>query len=82
MNKGFSLIEVMAVVVILGILATVLIPSVVRHMENARYTLAKTDVATLDHAVESFVLDQGRLPNSLNELITKPSEFGWEVVYE
>ena len=74
MKDGFSLIEMLAVILILALLATVLIPSVVDKVEGARYTLAKTDVTTLDEAVVSFQLDQGRLPNSLDELVAKPAD--------
>jgi general secretion pathway protein G len=74
-DRGFTLIEVLVVIVILGILAAVIVPNVVGRAHDARVSAAKQDVATLSQALAMYKLDNARLPTSeqgLKALIEKP----------
>ncbi len=71
---GFTLIEVMVVVAILGILATIVMTNVVGKDEQARITAAKTGVAQISNALEMYKLDNHKYPTTdegLEALITK-----------
>ena len=61
---GFTLIEIMVVVVILGILAVLVVPRVVGRTDEARATAAKQDVAAIMQALRLYRLDNGRYPTS------------------
>ncbi|WP_291319818.1 type II secretion system major pseudopilin GspG [Desulfonatronospira sp.] len=72
---GFSLIELMIVVVILGLLAGVLVPRIMDRPDEARVTAAKTDIRTLEQALRLYYLDNGRYPTTeqgLEALINRP----------
>ncbi|MGA1863211.1 type II secretion system major pseudopilin GspG [Deferribacter thermophilus] len=74
-NKGFSLIELMVVIVILGILATVLLPKIINRPDEARVTKAKSDIKTIESALKLYKLDNGMYPTTeqgLSALIKKP----------
>ena len=79
MNKqrGFSLIEIMVVVVILGILAALVVPKIVRRPDEARLVKAKQDVLSIQNALELYKLDNAVYPTNaqgLSALVTKPSQ--------
>ena len=67
-NGGFTLIEVIAVTVILGVLATMLIPSIDGAGAKARDAKLKNDLMTADQAVALYKLDKGTLPPDLQAL--------------
>jgi len=72
---GFTLIEVMVVVVILGILAAVLVPKVMDRPEQARITKAKQDIRALESSLNLYKLDNFDYPTTdqgLEALATKP----------
>lgn len=74
-NRGFTLIEIMVVVVIIGILIGLVAPNVLGRVDKARVTAAKTDIATLDQALEMYRLDNHAYPSTdqgLEALIVKP----------
>ena len=62
--NGFTLIEVMVVVVILGILAAVIIPNVVGKDEQARRTLSQTSLSNVANALEMYRLDNHKYPTT------------------
>ena len=69
-SPGFSLVELMVVLVIIGLLATVVVPSVLKKLSDGQWTKAKADIVTLHHAVNQFALqNNGRFPAELEELI-------------
>ena len=75
-QTGFTLIEVMVVVVILGILAAVIVPNVIGKDEQARRTLAQTSLSNVANALEMYRLDNHKYPTTqegLEALVTKPA---------
>jgi len=74
-SPGFTLIEVMVVIVILGILAMYIAPKIMERPEEARQVKAKIDIASLETALKLYKLDSGMYPTTeqgLQALITKP----------
>ena len=67
---GFTLIEVMVVVAILGLLATLVVQNVIPQHEESKVTKARTDVATLTAAAKMFLLQRGRVP-ALPDLVAR-----------
>ena len=75
-QRGFSLIEIMVVVVILGILAALVVPKIMNRPDEARKVKAKQDVMAIQNALELYKLDNGFYPSTeqgLNALATKPT---------
>jgi general secretion pathway protein G len=74
-QAGFTLIELMVVLVIIGVLAALIVPNVLDRAEDARATAAKTDVNNLMQALKLYKLDNQRFPTSeqgLQALVSKP----------
>ena len=68
-RSGFTLVELLLVVCILGILAAVVIPNVIGHDEEARRQATRTSIAAIEQAVQIFAMrHNGKLPDSLEEL--------------
>ncbi|MBI5367809.1 MAG: type II secretion system major pseudopilin GspG [Planctomycetes bacterium] len=69
---GFTLLEVMVVVVIIGLLATVTVTVVMGRVEKAKRDLCKATLKDMEKGVELFKLDHGRYPRSIGELASPP----------
>ena len=75
LSAGFTLIELMVVLVIIGVLAALIVPNVLDRAEDARATAAKTDVNNLMQALKLYKLDNQRYPTAeqgLQALLVKP----------
>jgi len=75
--KGFTLIEVMVVVVILGILGTLIVPKIMGRPDEARVTVAKGDIRSIGNALNIYKLDNYVYPTTndgLEALVSKPSD--------
>ena len=75
-RAGFTLLEVMVVVVILGILAALVVPQIIGRPDEARAIAAKQDIASLMQALKLYRLDNQRYPTTeqgLQALTTKPA---------
>lgn len=74
--RGFTLIEVMVVVVILAILAAIVIPKIMERPEQARIVKAREDVVAIENAMNLYRLDNGFYPSTaqgIKALVKKPS---------
>ena len=74
-SRGFTLIELMIVVVILGLLATIIMPKILDRPEQARRVKAKADIRSIQSALALFKTDTGRFPTTsegLEALVTDP----------
>lgn len=74
-HRGFTLIEVMVVIVILGVLAALVVPRIISRPDEARAVAAKQDIATIGQALKLYRLDNQRYPTAeqgLAALTAKP----------
>ena len=72
-QRGFSLLELLVVLVILGLLASLVLPNVWGRLTGAKFKAAKSQISVIQQNIDAFALDVGRLPDSLDELVEKPS---------
>lgn len=75
-SSGFTLLEIMIVVVILGVLAALVVPKVMSRPDEARLVAAKQDIAALQQALKLYRLDNFVYPTTeqgLQALVSKPS---------
>jgi len=76
LQRAFTLIELMVVLVIIGVLAALIVPNVIERADDARVTAARTDVNNLMQALKLYRLDNQRYPTSeqgLQSLLTRPT---------
>jgi len=74
---GFTLIEIMVVIVILGVLAALVVPRVLERPDEARVVAARSDLAAIVAALKLYRLDNQRYPTAeqgLNALVVKPEQ--------
>ena len=67
-EAGFTLVEIMVVIVIIGILATLVVPNVVGSSDEARVSKARSDCSALATSVKMYRSTKGRLPDTLDAL--------------
>jgi len=80
-DAGFTLIEILLVVVIIGILAAVAVPRLGGRVGQSQVSAAKASIGAIGTAIDLYETDNGRLPESLNNLMTKGSEPNWNGPY-
>ncbi len=76
--RGFTLIEIMVVIVILGVLGALVIPNIIGRTGEARVTAAKSDMRSIANALDLYKLDNFNYPSTdqgLQALVTQPSGF-------
>ncbi len=75
-SRGFTLIEIMVVIVIIAVLAALIVPKVMSRPDEARITAARQDIATITQALKLYKLDNMRYPTTeqgLQALVKKPA---------
>jgi general secretion pathway protein G len=80
-RRGFTLIELMIVVVILGLLATTVMPKILSKPDQARRTKAMVDIRSVQSALAMFKTDTGRFPTTaegLQALVANPGLKGYD----
>jgi len=76
-QAGFTLIEIMVVVVILGILAAIVAPNVISRIDDAAITRAKQDIRGIESALKLYYMDNSRYPSTnlgLEALVEQPND--------
>jgi prepilin-type N-terminal cleavage/methylation domain-containing protein len=69
--RGFTLIELLVVLAILALLLTIATPRYIQHVERAREATLRSSLKVMREAIDKFQGDQGRLPASLDELVSR-----------
>ena len=72
-EQGFTLVELMVVIVIIGLLATIVLINVLPSQDKAMQTKARADIATLEQAMEMYRLDNFSYPTDLSTLVQPPA---------
>ena len=79
---GFTLVEIMVVIVILVMLASVATPLYFRHLKNSRIATAKTQISMLEQALDDYRLDNGDYPDELAALMENTEQLSsWDGPY-
>lgn len=81
-QRGFTLVELLLVLVILALIAGMVLPGIIGKAESAKAKAASSQISRLSMSVESFYLDTGITPSSLDELVNEPPGVtGWNGPY-
>lgn len=81
-NQGFTLLEMLAVIVLLGIIATIVVRQVGGNVDKGKVGAGKAQLASLSMKIENYAMDVGTPPADLADLLAKPvSASGWQGPY-
>lgn len=73
-ERGFTLLEMLAVIVLLGVIATIVVRQVGGNVDKGKYGAGKAQLASLTMKIESYALDMGAPPKHLQALLTPPGD--------
>lgn len=68
-EQGFTLLELMIVMIIIGVLAAIAVPSYLASVRKAKEAVLKEDLHTIRSAIDSYTVDKAKAPQSLNDLV-------------
>ena len=81
-QRGFTLVELLLVLVILALIAGLVLPGIIGKAESAKSKATASQISRISMSVESFYLDTGNTPASLDELVNQPASVtGWNGPY-
>ena len=81
-SAGFTLLEMLAVIVLIGIIGAVVVTQVGKNVDKGKYGAGKAQLTTLGQKVENYALDNGTPPRQLEDLVNKPSNAAnWQGPY-
>lgn len=81
-QDGFTLVELLLVLVILALIAGLVLPGIIGKAESAKSKAASSQISRISMSVESFYLDTGNTPSSLEDLVNEPPNAnGWNGPY-
>jgi general secretion pathway protein G len=80
-SRGFTLVELLLVLVILALIGGLVLPGIIGKAEGAKVKAAGSQINRLAMAVESYYLDTGVTPDNLDELVTESGVDGWNGPY-
>ncbi len=72
LQQGFSLIEMLAVIVLIGIVAGIVVQNVGKNVNSGKYNAGKAKVGSLSGKIEAYSLDNGTPPQRLEDLVARP----------
>jgi general secretion pathway protein G len=74
LHPGFTLIEIMIAITIIGILGAILAPSMLSYLSSSKETATKSNLRTTEMVINQFYADTGSFPEKLRDLIKKPAD--------
>jgi general secretion pathway protein G len=80
-RRYFSLMEIMIVVVIIGMIASIIGPNLMRNLGKAQQNKARAQITILKNAVKDYYLDMSEYPPKLEDLVTDPGSEKWDGPY-
>lgn len=80
--RGFTLLEMLAVIVLIGIIGSVVVTQVGKNVDKGKYGAGKAQLMTLSQKIENYSLDNGAPPKALESLVVKPADApNWQGPY-
>ncbi len=80
--RGFTLLEMLAVIVLIGIIGAVVVTQVGKNVDKGKYGAGKAQLTTLSQKIENYALDNGTPPQQLQDLLVKPANApNWQGPY-
>ena len=80
--RGFTLLEMLAVIVLIGIIGAIVVTQVGKNVDKGKYGAGKAQLTTLSQKIENYALGNGTPPHELGDLITKPADASnWQGPY-
>ncbi|GAA0915007.1 type II secretion system major pseudopilin GspG [Rothia nasimurium] len=80
--RGFTLLEMLAVIVLIGIIGAIVVTQVGKNVDKGKYGAGKAQLTTLSQKVENYALDNGTPPHELADLVSKPADASnWQGPY-
>lgn len=80
-KNGFTLVELLVVIVILSLLAGITAPKLFQQIDKSKWDLTKPQMKPIEDSINSYLLNCGEFPVTLNDLLVNPGINGWSGPY-